>query len=105
MCETSPGDSQSLRGKDRNVTLKRKGSITPPVVQWPRSGTNDGEVASRGRVSWEQVEVTAQGATVLRHLLAPVELRARGVAFTLLDECVHLERQKPAAESENLAFP
>lgn len=105
MRETSPGDSQSLRGKDRNVTLKRRGSVTPPVVQGPGSGTNDGEEASRGRVSREQVEVTAQGATVLRHLLAPVELRARGVAFTLLDECVHLGRQKPGTEPENLAFP
>lgn len=62
-------------------------------------------MASRGRVTREQVEVTAQGAAVLRHLLAPVELRARGVAFALLDECVHLERQKPVAAAENLAFP
>lgn len=64
----------------------------PPVIQWPQSGMNDREVASRGRVSWEQIEVTAQSATVLRHLLAPVELRARGVAFSLLDKCIHLER-------------
>lgn len=54
---------------------------------------DDREVASRGRVSWEQVEVTAQSATVLRHLLASVELRARGIAFTFLDKGIHLERQ------------
>lgn len=55
--------------------------------------------ASRGRVSREQVEVPAQGATVLRHLLAPVELCAGGIAFTLLDKCVHLERQEPVVQS------
>lgn len=58
-------------------------------------------MASRGRVSWEQVEVPAQGAAVLRHLLAAVELGAGGVAFTLLDERVHLggtETHGPQAE-------
>lgn len=49
-------------------------------------------MASRGRVSWEQIEVPAQSATVLRHLLAAVELRARGVAFSLLDQCIHLHK-------------
>lgn len=71
----------------------------PPGVRWPRSGTNDREVASRGRVSREQIEVTAQGAAVLGHLLAPVELGARGVAFTLLDKGIHLERQQPRGQS------
>lgn len=50
--------------------------------------------ASRGRVAGEEIEVPAQGAAVLRHLLAAVELRARGVALTLLDKSVHLQRQK-----------
>lgn len=49
-------------------------------------------MASRGRVSWEQIEVMAQSAAVLRHLLAAVELCARGVAFTLLDKCIHLHK-------------
>lgn len=52
------------------------------------------EEASRGRVSREQVEVTAQSATVLGHLLAAVKLCARGIAFTLLDKGIHLHRQK-----------
>lgn len=56
-------------------------------------------MASRGRVSWEQIEVMAQSAAVLRHLLAAVELCARGVAFTLLDKCIHLERKKPMVQS------
>lgn len=54
-------------------------------------------LASRGGVAREEVEVAAQGAAVLGHLLAAVELRARGVAFPLLDECVHLPRQRPSS--------
>lgn len=67
---------------------KRRGPIRPPRGR--AVGT-----ASRGRVAREQVEVAAQGTAVLGHLLAAVELRARGVALTLLDERVHLQRQKP----------
>lgn len=66
-------------------------------------------MASHGRVAREQVEVLAQGAAVLRHLLAPVELCAGGVALPLLDKSVHLERQKEkntqGPKSESLAFP
>lgn len=51
------------------------------------------EVASRGRVPREQVEGMAQSATVLRHFLASVELCARGVALTLLDKGIHLQKQ------------
>lgn len=77
----SLGDSQSLRGNRNRASEEKR----PPCL---RRG-----VASRGRVAWEQVEVAAQGATVLRHLLAAVELCARGVALTLLDKCVHLGRE------------
>lgn len=52
-------------------------------------------MVSRGKVAREQVELAAQGAAVLGHLLTAVELRAGGVALTLLDERVHLQRQKP----------
>lgn len=53
-------------------------------------------MASRWGVAREEIEVAAQGATVLGHLLAAVELCARGIAFSLLDERVHLPRQKPS---------
>lgn len=84
-------NSQSLRGKDRN----RDPAEAPAHHLWPWCRA----VASRGRVSGEQIEVPAQGATVLRHLLAPVELCAGGIAFALLDKSVHLERQKPRVQS------
>lgn len=84
-------NSQSLRGKDRN----HDPAEAPAHHLWPRGWAE----ASRGRVSGEQIEVLAQGATVLRHLLAPVELCAGGIAFALLDKSIYLERQKPRVQS------
>ena len=65
------------------------------MTRWDAGG---GGLASRVGVAREEVEVAAQGATVLGHLLAAVELRAWGVAFSLLDERVHLPRQKPRGQ-------
>lgn len=85
---SQPGNSQSLRGRTETVTLQRprRAACGPQPAVVPRPAW-----ASRGRESREQVEVAAQGATVLRHLLAAVELCARGVAFALLDKAVHLD--------------
>lgn len=89
--EISLGEPHIPEGGDRNKRNhpEAKAPLRPQwLVRWPPTARR--AAASRGWVAGEQVELPAQRAAVLGHLLAAVEFCAGGVAFALFDKGVHL---------------